>query len=70
LTGETVSIENLKEFCRSQIRKIEESIDGKTPLTPLQQACLHVYIQLLKAIEAPEKEREALEQYLTQLINS
>lgn len=70
LTGEVVSVESLKEFCRAQIRRIEESLDGKTPLTPLQQACIHVYISLLKAIEAPEKERESLEQYLTQLVNS
>lgn len=70
LTGESVSIENLKDFCRAQIRRIEEKADGVTPLNNLQQACIHVYIQLLKAIEAPEQERVALEQHLTQIINS
>jgi hypothetical protein len=70
LTGETVTIDSIKEFCKSQIRKVEETIDGKSPLTPLQTACLYVYIQLLKAIEAPEQERAALERHLTDLINS
>lgn len=70
LTGESVTIENLKEFCKAQVRRIEEKADGVTPLNTLQQACMHVYIQLLKAIEAPEHERAALEQHLTQIINS
>jgi hypothetical protein len=68
LSGELVTIETLKEFCRSQIKIIESKCDGITPLTNLQQASLHVYFNLLKAIEAPESERESLERYLTQLI--
>lgn len=70
LSGETVKVEDIKTFCESQIRVIESLCDGKTPLTILQQACLHVYFNILKAIQAPEAEREALERHLTQLISS
>ncbi len=69
LSGELLTVEKIKEFCQQQVRVIESSCDGKTPLTNLQQACLHVYLNILRAIEAPEAEREALERHLTQLIN-
>lgn len=70
LSGETVTVDTIKEFCQSQIRIIEDKCDGITPLTTLQQACIHVYRSLLRAIEAPEAERESLEKYLTQLVNA
>ncbi len=70
LTGDSVTLESIKTFCRAQISIVEGKCDGITPLTNLQQACLHVYSNLLKAIEAPEAERESLEKYLTQLVNS
>jgi hypothetical protein len=69
LSGELVTIETLKEFCRSQIISIENKCDGINPLTTMQQASLHVYMTLIKAIEAPEAERASLERYLTQLID-
>lgn len=69
LSGESVTIDTLREFCRSQISLIEDRADGVIPLTMIQQACIHVYKNLLKAIEAPEAERKSLELYLTQLIN-
>lgn len=69
LSGETITVAQLKEFCQAQIRIIESKCDGVTGLTAMQQACLHVYLNLLKAIEAPEVERESLEKYLTQLIS-
>ena len=70
LSGETVSIESVKKFCKSQIELIESRCDGINPLTLIQQGSLHVYMNILKAIEAPEKEREALERHLTQIIES
>lgn len=70
LTGASVTIDTLKEFCQSQIRIIESKCDGVTSLTTLQQASMHVYINLLKAIEAPEAERDSLERYLTQIVNA
>lgn len=70
LSGETVTVDTLKAFCQSQIRIIESKCDGVNPLTNLQQASMHVYLNLLKAIEAPEAERESLEKYLTQLLNN
>lgn len=70
LSGDSVTIDSLKEFCLSQIRIIESKCDGITGLTVMQQACIHVYINLLKAIEAPEAERNSLEKYLVQIVNS
>ncbi len=69
LTGENVTVNSLKEFCLSQIRIIEARCDGVNPLTNLQQASMHVYINLLKAIEAPESERESLEMHLNQMLH-
>jgi len=69
LSGETLSVETIKEFCQQQIKIINSKCDGITPLTILQQASLHVYSQVLKAIEAPEAERASVEGYLTQIIN-
>lgn len=69
LSGQTLSVDSLKEFCQNQIRVIEGKCNGTDPLTLLQQACIHVYLNLLKAIEAPEAERESLEKYLNSLIN-
>lgn len=69
LMGDTVTIDSLKEFCHQQVRAIEDKCDGINPLTNMQQASLHVYLKLIKAIEAPEAERESLERYLTQLIS-
>lgn len=66
LSGEAVSLESLKTFCQAQIRLIETACDGKNPLTMIQQAALHVYINILKAIEAPEAERASLERMLVQ----
>lgn len=70
LRGDSITIDTIKEFCKSQITIIEGKCDGVTPLTPIQQGSLHVYLTLLKAIETPEAEREALERYLTQIVNN
>jgi len=69
LKGGVISIEDIKKFCDTQIKIIEGKCDGVTPLTNMQQACMHVYLSILKMLDAPEKERETLERYLTQLIN-
>lgn len=69
LTGEAVSVASLKEFCKAQIAVIESRFAApSTEHDVYFKACLHVYLNLLKAIEAPEAERESLEKYLTQLI--
>lgn len=70
LTGEVVTLASIKEFCQSQIRIIESKCDGVVPLTTLQQASMHVYLNLLKATEAPEMERESLEKHLNQILES
>lgn len=70
LSGETITVDTIKEFCQSQVKIIESQCDGKTPLSNLQQASLHIYLNILKAIDAPQSERESLERHLIQIINS
>ncbi len=70
LNGDSVTIDGVKEFCRSQIKIIESKCDGVNLLTAVQQASLHVYMNILRMIEAPEQERESLERYLNQIIES
>lgn len=64
LTGEVVTVETLKAFCQSQLAIVIAACDGKNPITPIQQAGIHIYTNLIKAIEAPLAERESLERML------
>lgn len=69
LRGDVLTVEMLKEFCKSQVKIIETKFaEADTKNDTYYKACLHVYLTLLKVIEAPEQERESLEKYLTQLI--
>lgn len=72
LSGELVTVDKIKEFCRHQINVIEEKFASSLQSgdDARLKACLHVYLNLLKAIEAPEKERESLELHLNQIINN
>ena len=72
LSGETVTVEKIKDFCRSQLDLIENKFAASTEggNDAYLKACIHVYLNILKAIEAPEAERESLERHLTQIINS
>lgn len=65
-----VTVASIEEFCNQQIDILHSCCDGKTPLTPIQQASLHIYLNLKKAIVGPKAEREALEQHLTTIIQS
>lgn len=70
LTGKTVTLKNLEDFCRSQISLIEDKFAAaETANDVYLKACLHVYLNLLKAIDAPKIERESMERYLISLIN-
>ena len=64
LTGEVVTVDTIKAFCQSQLAIVIAACDGKTPITPIQQAGIHIYTNLIKAIEAPQAERESLERML------
>lgn len=69
LSGENLTLDSIKDFMRMQIRVIETKFaeaDSKNDV--YYKACLNVYLTMLKAMEAPERERESLERYLTQLI--
>lgn len=71
LSGDSVTIDSLKDFCHAQIRIIEARFASPDDTHDIYlKACLHVYLNLLKAIEAPEAERESLEKHLTQLIQA
>jgi len=65
-----VTVDAIKEFCDQQIDIIHSCFDGRTPLSPVQQASLHVYLNIKKAIDGPRAEREAVERYLQQIIQS
>lgn len=66
LSGELVTIQTLKAFCQNQLSIILASCDGKNTLSPIQQAGIHIYTNLIKAIDAPMAERESLERMLEQ----
>lgn len=66
LSGELVTIDSLKAFCKNQLAVIIAACDGKTPITSIQQAGIHIYSNIIKAIEAPEAERASLERMLEQ----
>lgn len=68
LEGSEVTVDKIKAFCQGQIKLIENKCEGVERLTDMQQACLHVYLNILKAIEAPETERINLEKHLSSLI--
>lgn len=70
LSGKLLTVEIIKKFCESQIKIIENKFaEGDMTHDVYHKACLHVYLNLLKVIEAPEAERESLERHLTQLIS-
>lgn len=73
LSGEAVNIEQVKDFCRSQIKLIENKFASQPSSIkeddPFLKASLHVYLNILKAIEAPEAERASLEKHLLSLIS-
>ncbi len=70
LNGETVTVDKIREFCDSQIKLIQAKFADSAPNSNdlYLKACLHVYLNILKAIDTPEMEREALERHLTSLI--
>jgi len=70
LTKKEVGIKDLEAFCRSQIAIIEGKFAGQeNKYDYYLKACLHVYLTILKAIEAPKVERANLEKYLIGIIN-
>jgi hypothetical protein len=69
LTAKDVTVKNIENFCRSQVKLIEDKFGSpETKYDAYLKACLHVYLTILKAIEAPKVERENMERYLIALI--
>ena len=68
-----VTVENIAEFCNSQLQQISSqmrSLDNSTQKNERLVLLHSVYTALGEAIKSPNKEREALEKYLTGLVNS
>lgn len=70
ILSQEVTVDTIKEFAQNQLRLIESKSDGIMPLSMLQQACIHIYINFLKLIEAPEIERHSLELMLNQVADA
>ena len=71
LSKEKVEVEDLKIFCKAQIKNIETKwadlgAENKDRLIPYHV----VYSKILEVLEAPMQERSNLEKYLTQIIES
>lgn len=71
LSGEEVTVKNIEDFCKYQIGQIEKKWEDFSNAGNEKLVMVHtVYNTILKAISAPKAEREALEKYLIQLLNS
>ena len=71
LSGEKVTVENIAIFCENQLANIEAQFkDLDAPLEKKGRLTLlhSVYSSLLGLIKNPDKQKEALEQYLQTLV--
>jgi hypothetical protein len=71
MTGDVVTIPMMKDFMKAQIHILETRFavgDTNEKQDAFYKACLHVYLNLLQIISAPEAERASLERYLQSLI--
>lgn len=71
LSEGSVTLEKVKEFCLAQIFIIEEqfkNLDNSKDRNERLILTFNVYKAILNCIEAPNAEKEALEKYLTNLI--
>lgn len=72
LTGESVSVEKIVEFCKRQIGVIEEKWDNLDNASQKNERLVFqhtIYSKILRLITSEERERERLEKYLTDLID-
>lgn len=73
IDGTEVTVEKIREFCKYQVKLIEEKFasgDNTDKQDAFFKASLHIYINILKLIEASEEDRKNLEKHLSSLINS
>lgn len=65
-----ITMEMLEQFCRGQISLIEDRFASAEIKNDMYlKACLHVYLNILKLMDAPKVEREGMERYLISLIS-
>lgn len=72
LSKEELTLEDVKQFCKSQIEVIKGKWSNLDTESVKKQDLIPyfvVYSTLLQAIDAPKLARESLEQSLTQLLN-
>ncbi len=68
-----ISVDKIKQFCDIQIKSIQEqwkNLDNDSKKNERLILLHTVYSTLLNLINAPQVEREALELYLNQLLDS
>ena len=71
LSEEPVTVLVVENFCKAQISIIEKKWEDLSNAHNERLVIAHtIYSAILKAIKAPLVEREALEKYLNQLINT
>ena len=71
--NEAVTVENVAEFCRQQIKAIEgrwKDLDNARKKNDRLVLLHTVYSAILESISAPQQQREALELYLKGLLDS
>lgn len=69
-TGE-ISVQKIKDFCHNQVMMIQgqwKNLDNDQRKNDRLITMHTVYTTLLNVIESPNKERESLERFLTQLV--
>lgn len=68
---ESVTVDDIKQFCKSQVSKIEsqwKDLDNKTVKNERLVLLHTVYKAILEVIDAPQTQRETLERYLKSLL--
>lgn len=69
--NDEVTVDNIRQFCRSQLEEVGkqmENIDNKADKIQRLVILHTVYSKILRAIDSPQSDRVALEQYLNSLI--
>lgn len=72
LSGESVTMKNVEEFCRRQIEAIEDKWDNLDNTSQKNERLVFqhtIYSKILRLITSEERERVRLEKYLTDLID-
>ena len=73
LSGGDLTVDKIRDFCKDQIKAIEgqwKDLNNSKEKNERLILMHTVYSTIIKSIESPQAERESLEKYLINLINS